>query len=396
MFRRRAAALLLCSVALAGCASARASAPDWKPQPNSTLEPGQGPGVTPSNPEAVRPSSGSGGGAQSPGSTSSGTSSADPNVVAKNLTAPVGLAVLPDGTALVGERTTGRIVLVQPQPGQPVTVIRTLPGLDVSGDGGLLDLALSPKYTEDGLVYAYITTPTDNRVVEFTLAGPITSVIAGIPHGTTGNEGRIAFDQAGDLLVGTGDAGQPALAADPSSLAGKVLRLTPAGAPIGATPVFTSGHHDTAGLCIEPDTGAAVQIERGAPGTSDEVNVLAQGASYGWPAVAPGSVAATATVGTSEQGLGGCAVANGALYVTSLDGQELLSATYTAQGAIKLGTFTDLLTGAYGRLTTVVAASDGTLWLTTSNKDGAGKPVPDDERVLHIQQPASTGGGSKA
>src|SRR5206468_10003819 len=106
----------------------------------------------------------------------SGKPKQDPLVVATKLTAPVGLTLLTDGTALVGERTTGRIVRVQPRAGQPVPTVRTLTGLDTSGDGGLLDLALSPTYAEDGLIYAYVTTRTDNRVVEFTLTGPVTPV----------------------------------------------------------------------------------------------------------------------------------------------------------------------------------------------------------------------------
>ncbi len=305
-----ATSLVACALTLTGCASGGSSGPDWKPQPSSTLEPGQGGNVTPSQDEP--PASGSSAGPNSsttPGSGSSSSSASDPNVVAKNLTAPVGLAVLPDASAIVGERTTGRIVRVQPEPDQPVSVVRTIPGLDASGDGGLLDLALSPKYAEDGLVYAYVTTPTDNRVVEFTLSGPITTVIAGIPKGATGNEGRIAFDADGDLLVGTGDAGQPALAADPTSLAGKVLRLTPAGAPVAASAVYTSGHHDTAGLCVDPASGDEFQIERSSP---DEVNLLTGGSSYGWPTAAAGSVPPLATVSTTQQGLGGCTVANGA------------------------------------------------------------------------------------
>ena len=230
-------------------------------------------------------------------------------------------------------------------------------------------------------------------MVEFTLGGPMTTVITGIPKGATGNAGRIAFDADGNLLIGTGDAGQPALAADPSSLAGKVLLLTPAGAPVGSTPVFTSGHHDTAGLCVDAASKSDFQIERSSP---DEVNLLAAGSSYGWPSATATSVAPLATVSTTQQGLGGCTITNGALYVTSLDGQELLSATLTAKGTVKLDPFTESLQGKYGRLTTVVASSDGTLWLTTSNKDGAGKPIADDERVLHISPPAGTGGGSNA
>jgi glucose/arabinose dehydrogenase len=395
MSRRLLAALLLCSATLAGCASSNGSAPDWRPQPSRTLEPGN-PGVTPGQPGAVPAPSNSGTGSNAPNPSSSSSSATDPNVVAKNLTAPVGLAVLPDATAIVGERTTGRIVRVAPEPGQPVTTVRTLPGLDVSGDGGLLDLALSPKYDEDGLIYAYLTTPSDNRVVEFTLTGPITPVFVGIPRGVTGNTARIVFDPSGNLLVGTGDAGQPALAADPNSLAGKVLRLTPAGAPVAASPVWTSGLHDTAGLCTDVKSGVVVQTERNLAGTPDEVNLLQAGAAYGWPAATASSVAPIARPGPGQDGLGGCAIADGAVFVTSLNGEELLSATFNIASGLTLNPFTEALTKTYGRLITVVAAPDGTLWLTTSNRDGAGQPVADDERVLHIQQPAGTGGGTKA
>jgi len=397
---RRSAAILaaaaLCALTVAGCASKSEAAPDWRAQPSSTLEPGNGPGVNPGPAEPFSGPSGSSSssGTKSPDASPSSSGGADSNVVATNLAAPVGLAVMPDTSAIVGERTTGRIVRVQPTPGHPVTVVRTLPGLDASGDGGLLDLALSPKFTQDGLVYAYVTTPTDNRVIVFTLTGPVTNVITGIPHGKTGNEGRVAFDQGGNLLIGTGDAGQPALAANPTSLAGKVLRVTPAGAPVGSSAVMTSGHQDSAGLCVDPRTGAEFQIERSTAAGGDEVNVLQAGASYGYPTPGAGVPPAGAP-GASQKGLGGCAVVDNALFVTSLDGQELLSATFTAAGRVKLDPFTESLKGTYGRLTTVVAAPDGTLWLTTSNRDGFGTPSTQDERVLHIQQPSGTGSDSK-
>ena len=75
-------------------------------------------------------------------------------MVATGLTLPWGVAVLPDGTALVGERTTGRLLVVQPQRA-PAKLVRRMTGLDATGDGGLLGLALSPDYEQDGLVYAY-------------------------------------------------------------------------------------------------------------------------------------------------------------------------------------------------------------------------------------------------
>jgi glucose/arabinose dehydrogenase len=311
-------------------------------------------------------------------------------VVATKLAAPTGIALLPDGTALVGERTTGRIVRVQPRPGQPVVTVRTLGGLDTRGDGGLLDLALSPHYLQDNLIFAYLTTPTDNRVVTFTLNGPVTPVVTGIPKGAAGNTGRITFGPDGRLYVGTGDTGSAALAEDPGSLAGKVLRVTDIGeaAPDNPTPssrVFTSGHREVDGLCVDVRTQRMIQVQSG----PDEINALIAGESYGGNGHPP-----LATPPAQYPTPGGCAVLDGVLYLTSLDGHALLAARLAVKGGdLSVGKFEASLQDKYGRLRTVVAAPDGALWLTTSNRDGTGKPVPDDERVLRI---VPSGGGATA
>lgn len=168
--RRRAALALLAGalvVGLSACGAGSPTPPDWVPKPSFQGD-GGGNGGAPGTGTAP-PTAPASPGAPSSSAPSSGGE--DPNVLAKNLTAPVGLTMMADGTALVGERTTGRIVQVQPEPGQPVVEVKTVTGIDASGDGGLLDIALSPTYGEDRLIYAYITTATDNRVVSFTLTG---------------------------------------------------------------------------------------------------------------------------------------------------------------------------------------------------------------------------------
>src|SRR6185312_13272962 len=153
-----------------------------------------------------------------------GCADPDPAVVATCLEPISALAVLPGSTpvSLAAERTTGRILRVQRQrPNQEVTTL----AVDPAGDGGLTGLTLSPSYSEDELIYAYITTPVDNRVVRIAPGDPPKPVLAGIPRGATGNAGALAVDSHGMLLVATGDTGNPALAADPHSLAGKVLRI---------------------------------------------------------------------------------------------------------------------------------------------------------------------------
>lgn len=393
---RSVAAAGAATLLLAGCAVARGStAPTWVPKPSFQGE-GRAPGASPGLPSPVAPSAS--GDAQPPSSPAS-SPAGDPAVVAKHLVSPVAIAVLPDGTALVGERTTGRIVRVQPAPDQPVRTVRTIGGLDASGDGGLLDLVLSPHYDQDNLIYAYVTTATDNRVIDFTLTGPATPVLTAIPKGRSGNTGRLAFGTDGDLYVGTGDAGRPNLAADPSSLAGKVLRVTdigrPApGNPTASSPVFTSGHRAVAGLCLVGQANVMIETEAAATSGQYEVRALHRGAAYDWPAATATSTPPVATLPVGKGQPGGCAVLDNVLYVTSLQGDALLASRLSGISAagVATGKFTALLPGKYGRLRTVVAAPDGALWLSTSNRDGHGKPSADDERVLRIVPDA--GGGS--
>jgi glucose/arabinose dehydrogenase len=381
------------AMTLAGCASgAGGGEPTWVPARSFQGE-GQQPNAVPTAPDPGNPGSSGSGAAPNPSASNAG----DPLVVATGLTSPDGIAVLPDGSALVGERTTGRIVQVQPQPHQPVRTVRTLTGLNTVGGGGLLDLVLSPHYAQDDLIYAYITTATDNRVVDFTLTGPVTPVLTGIPRGSSDNAGRMSFGVDGRLYVGTGDAGTPQLAGQRSSLAGKVLRVTDIGRPAPDNPspssaVFTSGHRDIAGLCFEPTSGLLFDVEVKGVNGLENVNQITAGANYGWPSATTRSRGALTWLPTGLGSPGGCAFSNSTLWVTSLDGHALLGAKLTVQSGVPaIAKFTAYLKGTYGRLLNVVAAPDGTLWLTTSNRDGRGTPVAADERVLHIPPPVPVG-----
>ena len=395
--RVRAIGLLLAGGLLAACGAGAGAQtpPTWVPKPDFSGE--GGPNTTVPSPRA--PSTNPSVPGQSPSPSRPSSSGPDPAIVATKLTAPTGLTLLPDGTALVGERTTGRIVQVQPQPGQPVRTIRTLTGIDATGDGGLLDLAVSPSFLEDDLIYAYMTTATDNRVVSFTLNGPPTPVLTGIPKGATGNTGRLLFDETGVLYVGTGDAGQPALAENATSLAGKVLRVTAIGRPAPGnpdptSPIFTRGHQVVDGLCLDA-TGDVVEVEPGPNNSATEVNILHAGADYGYPAQAAGTRPPDARLPDGQTGVGGCATIGPLLFVTSRDATALLTAAVTTRaGSSAIGNFTTVLAGRYGRLLTVVAAPDGALWLTTANRDGHGHPIPADERVLRITP--SAGGSAQA
>ena len=369
-------AALLGLLLLAGCSGGYSPAGAWvvKPEgPPPVVAPPQDP--SPDQPPPGEPGPDGVGG--------------DSNAVATGLSVPTGLVLLTDGSALVGERNTGRILQVFPDASPPVELM-VVPGLDVTGDGGLLGLALSPTYEQDRLIYAYLTTAEDNRVVKFPIGGAPNPVFTGIPKGLTHNGGALIFGLDGALYVGTGDTGVPDLADNEQNLAGKVLRIDIFGEPAGAEAVFTSGHSDVTGLCLGPDgqlLGTDLIDEE-----PDEVNVLVEDEEYGWPRADSGTIDPILEIDPPGDGFGGCALAGGSIAVSALDGQRIyvnqLDAGYAATG-----TSTEFLTTTYGRLRTLVFDAEGALWVTTNNRDGSGTPIEDDDRVLRILAPPIGGGG---
>jgi glucose/arabinose dehydrogenase len=331
------------------------------------------------------------------GSDSASTTAAPPatqpavRVIASGLQVPWGIAFLPGGDALVSERTTGRILRV-PAAGGPVQPVMQVPGVDTNaGEGGLLGLAISPAYARDRLVFAYFTSAQDNRVVRFTLGGAPQPVLTGLDRNAIHDGGRIAFGPDGMLYVGTGDAGNGPVAQDPESLNGKILRLRPDGGipddnPFRGSPVWSVGHRNVQGLAWDR-AGRLWEAELG-QNEFDEVNLIRPGRNYGWPRVeGEGDTDGgrytnpLVTWPTSEASPSGAAVAGGALYVGALRGERLWRVPL--DGA-QTGPPQALLDGRYGRLRTVVTAPDGSLWVTTSNRDGRGSPAGDDDRIVRV------------
>jgi glucose/arabinose dehydrogenase len=312
-------------------------------------------------------------------------------VIATGLEVPWGLAFLPDGSALVSERDTDRVKRVSTDG--TVSVVGTVDGVDGGGEGGLLGLALSPSYDSDHFLFAYYTHGDENVIARMTyddagLSGQ-QEVFDGIPSGSIHNGGRLAFGPDGYLYVGTGEAGRGGPAQDKDDLGGKILRITPGGDPapgnpFEGSPVWTYGHRNVQGLAFD-QSGQLWASEFG-QNTWDELNRIEKGGNYGWPVVEgragqSGYVDPVREWHTDVASPSGIAIAGNAVFMAGLRGERLWQIPIPG-GTV--GKPTALLTGKYGRLRTVAVAPDGSLWLTTSNRDGRGSLRQGDDRIIRL------------
>jgi glucose/arabinose dehydrogenase len=306
------------------------------------------------------------------------------------------LAIVDGDRIVVTERDTGRLLEIDAEAGD-VTELRTF-DVDAAGEGGLLGLAVHPE--DDRLLYVYLTTAQDNRVVRFEIDDATTDpepIVTGIPKARIHNGGRIAFGPDGMLHIATGDAADPGLAPDPSSLAGKILRVTPDGDvpddnPDADSPVYSLGHRNVQGLAWDAD-GHLWAAELG-PDVDDEINRIEPGEDHGWPEVtgAPGDdryVDAAFVAQPPEASWSGATILHdgaipqweGDLFVAALRGERLWRFDLEDGGIVDAE---ELLVGEYGRLRTVVVGPDGALWVLTTNRDGRGSPQDGDDRVVRL------------
>ena len=222
---------------------------------------------------------------------------------------PWAIAFLPDGRLLVTEKA-GKLLLVSADAKQ-IATIATIPGVDSAGQGGLMDVVLSPGFAKDRLVYFSFSEVREGGKAVALARGRLdesgtpaladVSVIFRASPAVEGNghySGRIAFSPDGKYLFFTnGERQKFDPAQDLTMTLGKVLRLTPDGKPApgnpfagqaGARPeIWSYGHRNLLGIAFDAQ-GNLWEQEMGPKG-GDEVNLILPGRNYGYPKASNGS-----------------------------------------------------------------------------------------------------------
>jgi glucose/arabinose dehydrogenase len=315
----------------------------------------------------------------------------------------------------MGFAADGRIFFTE-RPGKLRVIengkVREAPLLELPssglGEGGLLGLALDPKFADNGTAYVYQTyrngDAIKNRVLRLSIKQDAATVestlIDDIPGSSTHNGGRMKFGPDGLLYITTGDAANRDLAQQKDSLAGKILRLTTDGSvpgdnPFPGSPVYSWGHRNPQGLAWHPDTGALYSSEHG-QSAHDELNLISPGANYGWPLIQGSETdtrdgislkAPLVHSGNDTWGPSGMVFLTqgpwkGQLLVAALAGQQLLRVIPEADGLT--ASVSSLYREEWGRLRNVTEGPDGTLYILVGNRDGRGAPENNDDKLIAL------------
>jgi len=322
---------------------------------------------------------------------------------------PWDLAFTPGGSLVFTERV-GRINI---RFGGDVRGLAAPDDVVAVGEGGMMGVAVDPAFATNRRIYTCFLSDRsgglDVRIVRWRLNEAVngltdrTDILTGIPANPQGRHlgCRLRFGPDGYLWAGTGDAAQATVPQSPSSLGGKVLRITTdgAGAPGNAGPpfraeIYSYGHRNVQGLAFSA-AGQAYDIEHGTD-RDDEVNLLVRGGNYGWdPRPAGGGTtydetrpmtdltkfpnarravwsSGSPTIAPS----GGSFVTgsqwsgwDGALAIAVLKGQQLRVLALDGNGTSVTQQWT-AVTGQ-GRLRVAVQGPDGDLYLATDASPGA-------------------------
>ena len=217
---------------------------------------------------------------------------------------PWALAFLPDKKGMLVTERPGHLRWVSPE-GKLSAPLAGVPKVWAKGQGGLLDVVLSPDFANDRLVYlSFAEEGPDGNAGTAVGRGRLSDDMSSLsdfkvifrqePKLSTGNHfgSRLVFDRDGYLFIALGENNQRSTSQDLDKLQGKVVRIYPDGripednpfvGQKGARPeIWSYGHRNQQGAALNPWTGTLWTHEHGPKG-GDEINLIERGQNYGWP-----------------------------------------------------------------------------------------------------------------
>lgn len=308
----------------------------------------------------------------------------DIEVLVTNLKIPWSIAFLPDGSALFTQRP-GQIRGLDKE-GKLTSLNINVSGVKHVGEGGLLGIAVDPKFSSNKFIYIYYTFSSDgtntlNRVVKYRFENNKLSdekiLISRIEGGTNHNGGRLKFGPDGSLYVATGDSGNPSLSQNKDSLAGKILRVD----KDDNVRVFSYGHRNPQGIAWS-SSGVMYSTEHG-PLAHDEINKIIEGGNFGWPTIQGAQTKNGLISPLLESGLDTWAPSGADFYkdrffFAGLRGTALFEFNPNDKSLKKH------FDGEFGRIRDIVLGPDNMFYVLTNNTDGRGDPSPQDDRIIRI------------
>lgn len=255
--------------------------------------------------------------------------------------------------------------------------------LSDAAEAGFLGFVLAQDFKDSQQAFGYYVYEQDNRsfnkIIRMQLENGIWQetdvLLEGIPTGKYHHGGRLEIDEDGSLYATVGDASEPELAQDMSSVNGKILKLTADDEFV----IYTSGHRNPQGLAWDGSTMYASEHGQSA---NDEINLIKEGNNYGWPIIEgeeteDGLIPPYYTTGSKDTWApSGIAIQDDLLYVAALRG--------TAIKVIDLenGSLKESIEG-FGRVRDVY--SDGEqIYFITNNTDGRGTPSEGDDKLYML------------
>ena len=339
--------------------------------------------------------------------------------VAANLEVPWSIQFAPDGRMFFTERP-GRLRVIE-NGKLRAQALATIADVEASGESGLMGMVLHPDFAENHWLYLAYAYDDQNdkmvRVARYRETGDgltdAKMIIEKLPAAQFHAGTRLRFGPDKKLYVTTGDATNQSQAQQLNQMGGKTLRLNDDGSiptdnpfvndPKARPEIWSYGHRNAQGMDFHPETGAMFQTEHGPSlidGVSlfkrsggDEVNLVERGKNYGWakishemrrdkmetaliqfsPAIAPAS-------GMFYRGSLFPDFKNSFLF-GALRAQTIVRIVFDNAKVVKQER---LLDKSYGRIREVAEAPDGSIYFSTSNRDGRGEPTAEDDRILRI------------